>query len=39
MKRLAEPMDDAKMNKLLDRQGEVQEKLDAVGGLGPGFAT
>ncbi|HEX4794833.1 MAG TPA: energy-dependent translational throttle protein EttA [Humisphaera sp.] len=27
----AEPMDDAKMNKLLERQGEVQEKLDQLG--------
>ncbi|HUB25900.1 MAG TPA: energy-dependent translational throttle protein EttA [Tepidisphaeraceae bacterium] len=27
----AEPMSDEKMNKLLARQGEVQEKLDAIG--------
>jgi len=27
----AEPMDDAKMNKLLERQGEVQENLDQLG--------
>ncbi|MCC6424361.1 MAG: energy-dependent translational throttle protein EttA [Phycisphaerales bacterium] len=27
----AQPMDDARMNKLLERQGEVQEKLDALG--------
>ena len=26
--KFAEPMDDAQMNKLLERQGEVQEKLD-----------
>jgi ATP-binding cassette ChvD family protein len=29
--RFAEPMDDEQMNKLLDRQGKVQEKLDAAG--------
>jgi energy-dependent translational throttle protein EttA len=29
--KFAEPMDDDAMNALLDRQGEVQEKLDAVG--------
>src|SRR5256885_2824373 len=29
--KFAEPMDDAQMNKLLARQGEVQEKLDALG--------
>src|SRR6516164_3160156 len=29
--KFAEPMDDAAMNKLLERQGAVQEKLDAVG--------
>lgn len=28
----AEPMDDDAMSKLLDRQGEVQEKLEALGG-------
>ncbi|MDQ3012334.1 MAG: energy-dependent translational throttle protein EttA [Acidobacteriota bacterium] len=28
----AEPMDGDAMNKLLERQGEVQEKLDALGG-------
>ncbi len=28
--RFAEPMDDDAMNKLLERQGEVQEKLDAL---------
>src|SRR5262249_16945031 len=28
----AEPMSDDEMNKLLERQGEVQEKLDAMGG-------
>ncbi|MGD1278287.1 MAG: energy-dependent translational throttle protein EttA [Tepidisphaeraceae bacterium] len=28
--RLAEPMDEAQMNKLLEKQGQVQEKLDAV---------
>lgn len=28
--RFAEPMDDDEMNALLDRQGEVQEKLDAA---------
>jgi ATP-binding cassette ChvD family protein len=27
---LAEPMDDAKMNKLLERQGEVQEQIDRL---------
>jgi len=27
---LAEPMDDEKMNKLLEKQGRIQEKLDAV---------
>jgi energy-dependent translational throttle protein EttA len=27
----AEPMDDAKMNKLLERQGSVQEQLDKLG--------
>src|SRR5215468_3877019 len=30
--RFAEPMSDDEMNKLLERQGEVQEKLDAAGG-------
>ena len=30
--KFAEPMDDDAMNKLLERQGEVQEKLDALGG-------
>src|SRR6266498_1649290 len=30
--RFAEPMSDDEMNKLLERQGEVQEKLDAMGG-------
>jgi ATP-binding cassette ChvD family protein len=29
--KFAEPMDDDAMNKLLERQGAVQEKLDAVG--------
>ncbi|MFL6213411.1 MAG: energy-dependent translational throttle protein EttA [Blastocatellia bacterium] len=29
--RFAEPMDDDEMNALLERQGEVQEKLDATG--------
>src|SRR5437868_4492303 len=29
--KFAEPMDDQQMNKLLERQGEVQEKLDALG--------
>jgi ATP-binding cassette ChvD family protein len=29
--KFAEPMDDEAMNKLLERQGAVQEKLDAVG--------
>ncbi|MDB5357504.1 MAG: transporter related protein [Phycisphaerales bacterium] len=29
--KLAEPMDDDEMNKLLEKQGEVQEKLDAAG--------
>ncbi|HYJ46495.1 MAG TPA: ATP-binding cassette domain-containing protein, partial [Pyrinomonadaceae bacterium] len=29
--RFAEPMDDDEMNALLERQGEVQEKLDAAG--------
>ncbi len=29
--RFAEPMDDDEMNALLERQGEVQEQLDAVG--------
>src|ERR1035437_1983838 len=28
--RFAEPMDDDEMNKLIERQGEVQEKLDAA---------
>jgi ATP-binding cassette ChvD family protein len=28
--KFAEPMDDDEMNKLLERQGEVQEKLDAL---------
>jgi ATP-binding cassette ChvD family protein len=28
--KFAEPMDDDEMNKLLERQGEVQEKLDAM---------
>src|SRR5580658_10448749 len=28
---LAEPMDDDKLNKLLEKQGQVQEKLDAAG--------
>jgi ATP-binding cassette subfamily F protein 3 len=28
--RFAEPMDDDEMNRLLERQGEVQEKLDAL---------
>lgn len=30
--RFAEPMDDETMSKLLERQGEVQEKLEALGG-------
>jgi ATP-binding cassette ChvD family protein len=30
--RLGEPMDDAKMNKLLEKQGEIQEKIDAANG-------
>jgi ATPase subunit of ABC transporter with duplicated ATPase domains len=30
--RFAGPMSDDEMNKLLERQGEVQEKLDAMGG-------
>src|SRR5215831_9364346 len=30
--RFAEPMSDDEMNKLLERQGEVQEKLEAMGG-------
>ncbi|MDX2032544.1 MAG: energy-dependent translational throttle protein EttA [Blastocatellia bacterium] len=30
--KFAEPMDDDEMNKLLERQGEVQDKLDAAGG-------
>jgi energy-dependent translational throttle protein EttA len=30
--RFSEPMSDDEMNKLLERQGEVQEKLDAMGG-------
>ena len=30
--RFAEPMSDDEMNKLLERQGEVQEKMDAMGG-------
>ncbi|MGH9799683.1 MAG: ATP-binding cassette domain-containing protein, partial [Blastocatellia bacterium] len=30
--KFAEPMDDDVMNKLLERQGEVQEKLEALGG-------
>ncbi|MGH9938341.1 MAG: ATP-binding cassette domain-containing protein, partial [Blastocatellia bacterium] len=30
--KFAEPMSDEEMNKLLERQGEVQEKLDAMGG-------
>jgi energy-dependent translational throttle protein EttA len=30
--RFAEPMSDDEMNKLLERQGAVQEKLDAMGG-------
>jgi len=29
--RFAEPMDDDEMNKLLERQGKVQDKLDAAG--------
>ena len=29
--KFAEPMDDEQMNKLLERQGEVQEKLDHLG--------
>ncbi len=30
--KFAEPMDDDAMNQLLERQGEVQEKLEALGG-------
>ena len=30
--KFAEPVSDDEMNKLLERQGEVQEKLDALGG-------
>ncbi len=30
--KFAEPMSDDEMNKLLERQGEVQERLDAMGG-------
>jgi ATP-binding cassette ChvD family protein len=29
--RFSQPMSDAEMNKLIERQGEVQEKLDALG--------
>jgi sulfate-transporting ATPase len=29
--RMAEPMDDEKMNKLLEKQGELQEKIDHIG--------
>src|SRR5262245_53918239 len=29
--KLAEPMDDEQMNKLLEKQGELQEKIDAKG--------
>ena len=29
--KFAEPMDDDEMNKLLERQGKIQDKLDAVG--------
>ncbi len=29
--KFAEPMEDEQMNKLLERQGQVQEKLDAIG--------
>jgi len=29
--KLAEPMDDDQMNKLLERQGELQEKIDHLG--------
>ncbi len=30
--RFAEPMDDEEMNRLLERQGELQSKIDAAGG-------
>ncbi len=30
--RFAEPMDDDEMNRLLERQGELQSKIDAIGG-------
>jgi ATP-binding cassette ChvD family protein len=29
---LGQPMDDAKMTRLLEKQGEIQEKIDAAGG-------
>ncbi len=29
---LAEPMDEEKMNRLLEKQGEIQEKIDAIDG-------
>ena len=37
--KFAEPMSDDEMSDLLDRQGKVQEKLDATAGLGPGLAA
>ena len=36
---LAEPMDDEKLNKLLEKQGQVQEKLDATERVGNGYAA
>ena len=29
--KMAEPMDDEEMNKLLEKQGELQEKIDHIG--------
>ena len=33
--KFGEPMSDDEMQKLIERQGEVQEKLDTSGGVGP----
>ena len=35
--KFAEPMSDEEMNQLIERQGEIQEKLDAAGCMGSGL--
>ena len=37
--KFSEPMEDDEMTKLLEKQGEVQEKLEAMGGWDLGFTA